>query len=153
MVHKSNPQTPPKTQTETAYQPASFFYELYDQINFDSVSEYSSSSEFQFFCSTDLIYRNARQKKRTNPALMAAIPGPEAQLDEVRGLWGSHASDPLSKFLNELDDLFMNYKADIGKCEIAKHPVEVEPGAVPHREGARRMSSDKAERANQEVCD
>ena len=47
----------------------------------------------------------------------------------------------------------MNYKADIGKCKIAKHTVEVEPGVVPHREGARRMSPDKAERANQEVRD
>ena len=33
----------------------------------------------------------------------------------------------------------------------SKHPVEVEPGAVPHHEGARRMSPEKAERANQEV--
>ena len=45
----------------------------------------------------------------------------------------------------------MKHKADIGRCTIAKHPVELEPGAVPHREGARRMSPEKAERANQEV--
>ena len=45
----------------------------------------------------------------------------------------------------------MKHKADIGRCTIAKHPVELEPGATPHREGARRMSPDKAERANQEV--
>ena len=45
----------------------------------------------------------------------------------------------------------MKHKADIGRCTIAKHPVELEPGAVPHREGARRMSPQKAERANQEV--
>ena len=45
----------------------------------------------------------------------------------------------------------MKHKADIGRCTIAKHMVEVEPGAVPHREGARRMSPEKAERANQEV--
>ena len=45
----------------------------------------------------------------------------------------------------------MKHKADIGRCTIAKHTVEVEPGAVPHREGARRMSPEKAERANQEV--
>ena len=45
----------------------------------------------------------------------------------------------------------MKYKADIGKCKMAKHTVEVQPGAVPHREGARRMSTDKAEHANQEV--
>ena len=68
-------------------------------------------------------------------------------------MWGSTASDTLSKLLNEFDDLFMKFKADIGKCKIAKHPVDVEPGAIPHREGARRMSPDKAERANQEVRD
>ena len=71
----------------------------------------------------------------------------------MRGLWGPAASDTLTKLLKEFDDLFMKYKADIGKCKIAKHPVEVEPGAVPQREGARRMSPDKAERANQEVRD
>ena len=45
----------------------------------------------------------------------------------------------------------MKHKADIGRCKSAKHTVEVEPGATPHREGARRMSCEKAERANQEV--
>ena len=45
----------------------------------------------------------------------------------------------------------MKHKADIGRCTIAKHPVEVEPGAIPHREGARMISPEKAERANQEV--
>ena len=55
------------------------------------------------------------------------------------------------QILAEFDDLFMKHKADIGRCTIAKHPVELEPGAIPHREGARRMSPDKAERANQEV--
>ena len=45
----------------------------------------------------------------------------------------------------------MKRKPDIGRCTIAKHPVELEPGAVPHREGARRMSPEKAKRANQEV--
>ena len=47
----------------------------------------------------------------------------------------------------------MKYKTDNSKCEIAKHPVELEPGAVPHREGPRRMSPEKTERANQEVRD
>ena len=47
----------------------------------------------------------------------------------------------------------MKYKADIGQCKNAKHPVEIEPGAVPHREGARRLSPETAEHANQEVRD
>ena len=59
--------------------------------------------------------------------------------------------DSLNNILTEFDDLFMKHKADIGRCTIAKHPVELEPGAVAHREGARRMSPDKADRANQEV--
>ena len=46
----------------------------------------------------------------------------------------------------------MKHKADIGRCKTAKHTVEVEPGATPHCEGARKMSREKAERANQEVC-
>ena len=125
-------------------------------MNFDSSSEYSSSSEFEFLSFTDpseLGLSKREVKKRTDPALMASIPGPETQRDEVRNLWGSTASDTLSKLLTEFDNLFMKYKADNGKCKIAKHTVEVEPRAVPHREGARRMSPDKAERANQEVRD
>ena len=45
----------------------------------------------------------------------------------------------------------MKHKADIGCCKIAKHTVEIEPGATLYREGARKMSREKAERANQEV--
>ena len=45
----------------------------------------------------------------------------------------------------------MKHKADLGRCTNAKHPFEIEPGAIPHREGARSMAPEKAERANQEV--
>ena len=45
----------------------------------------------------------------------------------------------------------MENKSDIGRCKIAKHKIELEPEAIPHREGARRMSPDKAAKANQEV--
>ena len=90
-------------------------------------------------------------RKRTDPDLLAPIPGPESQLEEIQKLWGQIARDSLSNILTDFEDLFMKHKADIGRCTIAKHPVELEPGAVPHREGARRMSPEKAERANQEI--
>ena len=45
----------------------------------------------------------------------------------------------------------MKHKADIGRCKIAKHCIELEPLANPHRVGARHMSPDKAAKANQEV--
>ena len=150
------PQTVPGQVTETQQSNANYVCKVYEQMNLDSSSEYSSSSEIEFLSSTDpseLGFSERDIKKRTDPALMASIPGPEAQLDKARGLWSPTVSDTLSKLLREFDDLFMKYKADIGKCKIAKHPVEVEPGAVPHREGARRMSPEKAERANQEFRD
>ena len=44
----------------------------------------------------------------------------------------------------------MKNKGDIGKCKIAKNPVEVDPLAIPQNEGARRMSPEEVERANKE---
>ena len=80
------------------------------------------------------------KRKLTDPELMAPIPEPESQLQEVKDLWGSEASTSFENILAESDVLFMKHKADIGRCTKAKHPVEMEPGAVPHLEGARRMS-------------
>ena len=133
---------------------ANFVCKVYSEMNLSTASELTSSSEFEFLSSTDpsetgLSEREIR--KRTDPELMAPILGPDSQLQEVKDLWGASACESLGKILNEFDDLFMKYKADIGRCTIAKNTVEVEPGAVPHREGARRMSPEKAERANQEV--
>ena len=82
---------------------------------------------------------------------MAPVQGPGSQLKEVQDLWGPKTSASLENILTEIDDFFMKHKADIGRCTIAKHPVKIEPGAVPHREGARRMSPEKAESASQEV--
>ena len=45
----------------------------------------------------------------------------------------------------------MKTKANIGRCRLAKHRIEFEPEAVPHREGARRMTPDKEAKASQEV--
>ena len=76
---------------------------------------------------------------------MAPITGPESQLQGSQGPVRSQKN-----ILTKFDDLFMKHKADTGRCLIAKHSVEVERGAIPHREGARRMSPEKAERSNQE---
>ena len=141
-------------ETEADNGRANFVYKVYSEMNLFTASELTSSSEFEFLSSTDpseagLSEREIR--KRTDPDLLAPIPGPDSQLQEVKKLWGASARESLGNILNEFDDLFMKRKADIGRCTIAKHTIEVEPGAVPHREGARRMSPEKAERANQEV--
>ena len=62
---------------------------------------------------------------------------------------GEEARDKLELILTEYEDLFMKNKSDIGKCKIAKHRIELESEAIPHREGARRMSPDKAAKESQ----
>ena len=141
-------------ETEADNGRANFVYKVYSEMNLSTASELTSSSEFKFLSSTDPSEAGLSEpeiRKRTDPDLLAPIPGADSQLQEVKKLWGASACESLGNILNEFDDLFMKRKADIGRCTIAKHTIEVEPGAVPHREGARRMSPKKAERANQEV--
>ena len=139
---------------EKSDSPNEFVNRVYSEMDLNLHSNCSSSSEFEFLSSTDPSEEGLSEReirKRTDPDLLAPIPGPETQLEEVQKLWGQTVRDSLNNILTEFDDLFMKHKADIGRCTIAKHPVELEPGAVPHREGARRMSPEKVERVNHEV--
>ena len=113
-------------------------------MNLSTESELMSSSEFEFLSSTnpsEEVLSERKIRKRTDLELMAPIPGPGFQLQEVKDLWGANACESLGNNLNEFDDLFMKHKTDIDRCTITKHPVEVEPGAIPHREGAGRMTN------------
>ena len=157
LVYQAIPQqsTPqPTHQTEVNNDQFAFVNKIYEEMNYDTDSQLTSSSEFEFLSSTDPTEEGLPDReirKRTHPELMAPVQRPESQLKEVQDLWGPKASASLENIITESDDLFMKHKTDIGRCTIDKHPVEVEPGAVPHHEGARRMSPEKAERANQEV--
>ena len=118
-------------------------------VNFsDTSSEFSSFAQ-NFLSSTELSEEEMSEndkRAQTDPQLLKPIAGPD--LSSVLSFWGEGARDQLAEVLNEYDDLFMKHKADIGKCTIAKHRIELEPEAIPHREGARRMSPDKAAKAN-----
>ena len=138
----------PKPETEDDKDHVDFYHKVYKESNLNTIS-----SEFEFLSTTDPTEESLsdrEKRKRTDPELMALIPGPESHLQDVGDLWGSEASTSLENILTGFDDLFVKYRAGIGRCTIAKHPVEVQPGAVLHREGARRMSPDKAARANVE---
>ena len=116
---------------------------MYENIILNTDSQLISSSEFEFLSSTDPTeegFSDQEKRKRTYPELMAPIPRPESQLQEGKNLCGSEAGTSLENLVTEFDDLFIKHKADIGRCTIPKHLVEVEPGAVPHRGGARRIS-------------
>ena len=132
---------------------------LFEQVNrvyrdeclSETSSEFSSFAQ-NFLSSTEMSEEGLSESEkhaRTDPQLLKPIPGPD--LSSVLSSWGEGARDQLANVLNEYDDLFMKHKADIGRCKIAKHRIELEPEAIPHREGARRMSPDKAAKANQEV--
>ena len=117
----------------------------------DTSSEFSSFAQ-NFLSSTELSEEDMSENEKraqTDPNLLKPIPGPD--MSSVLSFWGEGARDQLAEVLNEYDDLFMKHKADIGKCTIAKHRIELEPEAIPHREGARRIAPDKAAKANQEV--
>ena len=142
----------PVDQTDRTSMP---LIEQVNNINFvdldDTSSEFSSFAQ-NFLSSTELSEEDmseSEKRAQTDPNLLKPIPGPD--LSSVLSFWGEGARDQLAEVLNEYDDLFMKHKADIGKCTIAKHRIELEPEAIPHREGARRMSPDKAAKANQEV--
>ena len=47
--------------------------------------------------------------------------------------------------------MFSKHKADIGCCNFVEHKTELEEGAVPHREGARRLTTHKSEACRAEI--
>ena len=49
----------------------------------------------------------------------------------------------LRDLLDRNAEVFSKHKADIGCCNFVEHEIELEEGAVPHREGARRMTPHK----------
>ena len=46
---------------------------------------------------------------------------------------------------------FSRHKADIGCCNFVEHEIELEENAVPHREGARRITPHKSEACRKEI--
>ena len=48
-------------------------------------------------------------------------------------------------------NVFSRHKADIGCCNFVEHEIELEEGAVLHREGARRMTPHKLEACRAEI--
>ena len=152
LVYQAIPQqTPDNPKTEVNNDHLSFVNRVSEKMNHSTVSKLTSLSAFEFLSSTEPTETGLSDREIRKRTLMAPIPGSESHLKEVQDLWGPAACTALENIPTEFDDLFMKHKADIGRCTIAKHPVEVEPDAIPHREGARRMSPEKAERANQEV--
>ena len=53
--------------------------------------------------------------------------------------------------LNWNEDVFSKHKADICCCSFVEQEIEIEEGSVPHREGARKMTSHNSKECRKEI--
>ena len=73
------------------------------------------------------------------------------EIEHLKGKIGEGDFKKLRDLLNRNADVFSKHKADIGCCNFVEHEIELEEGAVPHREGARRMTPHKSEACRTEI--
>ena len=73
------------------------------------------------------------------------------EIEHIKGKIGEGDFEKLRDLLNRNADVFSKHKADIGCCNFVEHEIELEEGAVPHREGARRMTPHKLEACRAEI--
>ena len=73
------------------------------------------------------------------------------EIEHLRGKISEGDFESMRAVLNRNADVFSKHKADIGCCNFVEHEIELEEGAVPHREGARRMTPHKSESCRAEI--
>ena len=73
------------------------------------------------------------------------------EIEHLKGKICGGDFEKLRDLLNRNADVFSKHKADIGCCNFVEHEIELEEGAVPHREGARRMTPHKSEACRAEI--
>ena len=73
------------------------------------------------------------------------------EIEYLKEKIGEGDFEKMRDLLNRNADVFSKHKADIGCCNFVEHEIELEEGAVPHREGARRMTPHKSEACRAEI--
>ena len=74
------------------------------------------------------------------------------EIEHLKGKIGEGDFEKLRYLLNRNADVFSKHKADIGCCNFVEHEIELEEGAVHHREGAMRMTPHKSEACRAEIA-
>ena len=75
-------------------------------------------------------------------------------LPEIEHLRSKVTDEKLEAIKDVLEwnvDVFSRHKADIGCCYFVEHEIELEESAVPHREGARRITPHKSDACRKEI--
>ena len=73
------------------------------------------------------------------------------EIEHLRGKITDEQLEAIKDVLERNEDVFSRHKADIGCCNFVEHEVELEENAVPHREGARRMTPHKSDACRKEI--
>ena len=73
------------------------------------------------------------------------------EVEHLKGKIDEGDFESLRAVSNQNADVFSKHKADIGCCNFVEHQIELEEGAVFHREGARRMTPHKSEACRAEI--
>ena len=73
------------------------------------------------------------------------------EIEHLKGKIGEGYFELLREVLHRNADVFSRHKVDIGCCSFVEHEIELEEGAVPHREGARRMTPHKSKAYRAEI--
>ena len=84
------------------------------------------------------------------PELPSSYESELSVLPEIEHLRGK-IGQAVRAVINRNVDVFSRHKADIACCNFFEHEIELEKGAVPHREDARRMTPHKSDACRAEI--
>ena len=73
------------------------------------------------------------------------------EIEHLKGKLTDEQLEAIKDVLERNEDVFSKHKADIGCCNFVEHEIELEESAVPHREGARRMTPNKSDACRKEI--
>ena len=73
------------------------------------------------------------------------------EIEQSRGKVTDEQLEAIKDVLDRNQDVFSRHKADIGCCNFVEHEIELQELAVPHREGARRMTPTKLDACRKEI--
>ena len=73
------------------------------------------------------------------------------EIEHLRGKVTDEQLEAIKDVLELKEDVFSRHKADIGCCNFVEHEKGLEDPAVPHREGARRMTPHKSDACRKEI--
>ena len=73
------------------------------------------------------------------------------EIEHLRGKLKDEQLEAIKDVLERNEEVFSRHKADIGCCNFVEHEIELEENAVPHREGARRMTPHKSDACRKKI--